>query len=282
MANIKLFESKKIRSVWDDGEQKWYFSVVDVIEVLTESDKPRDYWYRLKRREKESSGTELSTFCRQLKIESSDGKKYNTECSDVQGLLRIIQSIPSPKAEPFKRWLAKVGQERLEEIENPELAQKRMREIYKAKGYSDDWIEKRIRGIAVRDKLTNEWKNRGIKEGLEYAILTSEISKATFGLTPSEYKSFKGLTKLQENLRDHMTDLELIFTMLGEASTTEIARTKNAQGFPENEKVAVEGGTVAGNARKELENKSGRKVITNRNYKSLTEKQKRQIDKRKN
>lgn len=280
MSNIKLFESKKIRSVWNEEEQKWYFSVVDVIEALTESDKPRDYWYRLKKREKESSGTELSTFCRQLKIESTDGKKYNTECSDVEGLLRIIQSVPSPKAEPFKRWLAQVGYQRLEEIENPELAQHRMREIYKAKGYSDEWIEKRVRGIAVRDELTNEWKKRGVKEGKEYSILTAEISKATFGLVPSDYKKLKGLTKQQENLRDHMTDLELIFTMLGEASTTEIARTKDALGFPENKKAAKEGGTVAGNARKELEKKSGRKVVTNQNYKSLTEKQKRQIDKK--
>lgn len=278
MANIKLFESKKIRSMWNEEEQKWYFAVVDVIEALTDSDKPRDYWYRLKRREKESSGIELSTFCRQLKIESSDGKKYNTECSDVEGLLRIIQSIPSQKAEPFKRWLAQVGYQRLEEIENPELAQHRMKEIYKAKGYSDEWIEKRVRGIAVRDELTNEWKNRGIKEGLEYAILTSEISKATFGLTPSDYKKFKGLIKPQENLRDHMTDLELIFTMLGEASTTEIARTKDAQGFSENKKAAKEGGSVAGRARKDLEKKSGRKVVTKENYKALTEKQKRQIE----
>ncbi len=277
MPNIKLFESKKIRSVWNEEEKKWYFSVVDVIEALTDSEKPRDYWYRLKRREKEGGGVELSTFCRQLKVESADGKKYNTECSDVEGLLRIIQSIPSPKAEPFKRWLAKVGYERLEEIENPELAQQRMREIYKAKGYSDEWIEKRVRGIAVRDELTNEWKMRGVKEGKEYAILTAEISKATFGLTPSEYKSYKGLTKPQENLRDHMTDLELIFTMLGEAATTEIARNKDAQGFLENKVAAKEGGSVAGRARKDLEKKSGRKVVTNQNYKSLTEKQNRKI-----
>lgn len=281
MPNIKLFESKKIRSVWNEGEQKWYFAVVDVIEALTDSEKPRDYWYRLKRREKEGSGIELSTFCRQLKVESSDGKKYQTECSDVEGLLRIIQSIPSPKAEPFKRWLAQVGYQRLEEIENPEIAQNRMREIYKAKGYSDEWIEKRVRGIAVRDELTNEWKKRGVKEGLEYAILTAEISKAAFGLTPSEYKSFKGLTKPKENLRDHMTDLELIFTMLGEASTTEIARNKDARGFPENKNAAIEGGSVAGKARKDLEKKSGRKVVTNQNFKSLTEKQKRQIDREK-
>jgi DNA-damage-inducible protein D len=195
MSNIKLFESKKIRSIWNEEQQKWYFSVVDVIEVLTDSDDPKDYWYRMKKREK-VSGVELSTICRQLKIESSDGKKYNTDCSDVEGLLRIIQSIPSPKAEPFKRWLAKVGYERLEEIENPELAQKRIREIYLAKGYSDEWIEKRIRGIKVRDELTNEWKNRRVKENLEFAILTSEISKATFGMTPSEYKKFKSLDKI--------------------------------------------------------------------------------------
>lgn len=193
MSNIKLFESKKIRSVWNEKEQKWYFSVVDVIEALTDSDKPRDYWCRLKRRENETSGVQLSTFCRQLKMESTDGKKYNTECSDVAGLLRIIQSIPSPKAEPFKRWLAKVGYERLEEIENPELASQRVRQIYKAKGYSDEWIEKRLRGIAVRDELTNEWKKRGVKEHIEFAILISEISKATFGLTPSEYKAVKNL-----------------------------------------------------------------------------------------
>lgn len=277
MANIKLFESKKIHSVWNEEEQKWYFAVVDVIEALTDSDKPRDYWYRLKRREKELSGIQLSTFCRQLKIGSSDGKKYNTECSDVEGPLRIIQSIPSQKAEPFKRWLAQVGYQRLEEIENPELAQHRMKEIYKAKGFSDEWIERRVRGIAVRDELTKEWKKRGIKEGLECAILTSEISKATFGLTPSDYKKFKALTKPQENLRDHMTDLELIFTMLGEASTTEIARTKDAQGFNENKNAAKERGSVAGRARKALEKKSGRKVVTKENYNVLTEKQKRQI-----
>lgn len=197
-------------------------------------------------------------------------------------MLRIIQAIPSPKAEPFKLWLAKVGQERLEEIENPELAQKRMREIYKAKGYSDEWVEKRMRGIAVRDELINEWKKRGVKEEKEYAILTSEISKATFGLTPADYKKHKGLTKPQENLRDHMTDLELIFTMLGEASITEIARNKNAQGFPKNEEAAIEGGKVAGNARKELEKKSGRKVVTRQNYKTLAEKQRKKINKGKN
>ncbi|MHB8338244.1 MAG: BRO-N domain-containing protein [Ignavibacteriaceae bacterium] len=279
MSNIKLFESKKIRSEWNEKEQKWYFSIVDVVAILTESPNPQVYWRVLKKRLK-AEGNETVTNCNALKMQAADGKLRLTDVADVNQLLRLIQSIPSPNAEPFKLWLAKVGQERLEEIENPELAQARMRELYKAKGYSDEWIEKRVRGIAVRDELTNEWKKRGVKEGKEYSILTAEISKATFGLVPSEYKKLKGLTKQQENLRDHMTDLELIFTMLGEASTTEIAQNKNAQGFPENEKAAIEGGTVAGNARKELERKSGRKVTTNQNFKALTEKQKRQIDKK--
>lgn len=277
MPNIKLFESKKIRSVWNEEIQKWYFSIIDVIEVLTESKRPRKYWNDLKKKLLNEGFDQLSEKIGQLKLESEDGKKYLTDVADAETLMRLIQSIPSPKAEPFKRWLAKVGYERLEEIENPELAQQRMREIYKAKGYSDEWIEKRVRGIAVRDELTNEWKMRGVKEGKEYAILTAEISKATFGLTPSEYKSYKGLTKPQENLRDHMTDLELIFTMLGEAATTEIARNKDAQGFFENKVAAKEGGNVAGRARKDLEKKSGRKVVTNQNYKSLTEKQNRKI-----
>lgn len=278
MANIKLFESKKIRSVWNEEEQKWYFSVADVVEALTDSIDVKQYIKRLRQRDNPLNSN-WGTICTPLEMVAADGKKRKIQAANVEGLLRIIQSVPSPKAEPFKLWLAKVGQERLEEIEDPELAQIRMREIYKAKGYSDEWIEKRVRGIAVRDELTNEWKKRGVKEGKEYAILTSEISKATFGLVPSDYKKLKGLTKRQENLRDHMTDLELIFSMLGEASTTEIARNKNAQGFPENERAAIEGGTVAGNARKELEKKSGRKVVTKQNYKALTEKQKRQIDK---
>jgi len=184
MVSIKLFEQKQVRSLWIEKEGKWYFSVVDVIAVLTDSDKPRDYWYRIKEREK-ISGIELSTICRQFKLEAPDGKLRETDCASTEGILRIIQSIPSPKAEPFKRWLAQVGSERLDEIENPEIAAKRMREIYKAKGYSDEWIEKRVRGIAVRDELTNEWKKRGVKEQAEYSILTAEISKATFGMTPS-------------------------------------------------------------------------------------------------
>ena len=274
MGNIKLFQDKKIRTTYNETEQKWYFAVVDVIEVLTESVKPCDYWYRLKKREKEN-GIDLSTICRQLKLESSDGKKYSTECANTEGLLRIIQSIPSPKAEPFKRWLAKVGYERLEEIENPELASKRAREIYKAKGYPEDWIEKRMRSIAIREELTDEWNDRGIKEHKEYAILTAEISKAAFGLTPSEYKKVKGLKR--ENLRDHMTDLELIFSMLGEASTIEIARTNDAKGFIKNKKAAIQGGKVAGNARKELESKTGKKIISNENY--LPEKKTKRLNK---
>jgi hypothetical protein len=202
-------------------------------------------------------------------VEAADGKIRKIQAAQTEHILRLIQSIPSPKAEPFKQWLAQVGAERIAEIENPELAQARIRATYKAKGYSDAWIEKRIRGIQTRDELTNEWKNRGVKEGKEYSILTAEISKATFGIIPSEYKSLKGLTKTSENLRDHMTDLELIFTMLGEASTTEIAKNKNAQGFIENHKAAKAGGNVAGNARKELEKKSGAKIVNKQNFKNL-------------
>lgn len=276
MSIIKLFESKQIRSVWDKKEQKWYFSVIDVVAALTDSPNPRDYWYRIKQREK-ISGIELSTICRQFKLEAPDGKLRETDCSHAEGLLRIIQSIPSPKAEPFKRWLARVGYERLEEIENPELAAQRMRELYKAKGYSDEWIEKRVRGIAIRDELTNEWQKRGVREQREYSILTAEISRATFGMTPSEYKEFKALDKQRDNLRDHMTDLELIFTMLGEASTTEIARNRDAQGYDENLDASVEGGTVAGSARRDLEQKSGRRVSTRDNYKEIPEVVKRKL-----
>ena len=211
---IKLFEEKKVRSVWNEEEQQWYFSVVDVVEILTESVNPRDYWFKMKKRVHSEDGIELSTICRQLKMQSSDGKFYNTDCANVKSLFRIIQSIPSPKAEPFKQWLAQVGYERMQEIENPELAQERMKDLYEKKGYPKDWIDKRLRGMAIRQNLTDEWKERGITKEKDYAILTAEISKATFGLTPSEYKEVKGLTKKNQNLRDHMTDLELIFTML--------------------------------------------------------------------
>lgn len=273
MSSIKLFESKKVRSLWNEEEKKNYFSVIDVIQILTDSSNPRDYWFKMKIRVTNEDGTQLSTICRQLKMKASDGKMRETDCADTQGLLRIIQSIPSPKAEPFKLWLAQVGSERLDEIENPEIASQRIRETYKAKGYSDEWIEKRMRGIAVRDELTGEWKKRGVKEGMEYSILTAEISKATFGIVPNDYKKLKGLTKPNDNLRDHMNDLELIFTMLGEASTTEIAKNKNTQGFIENRKAAIAGGNVAGKARQDLERKSGKKVVSKENFKQLAVRQ---------
>lgn len=259
---LVVFQSKEIRRLLVDNV--WFFAVVDVIAALTDSDKPRDYWYRMKKRELDASGIELSTFCRQLKLESSDGKKYLTEMANTEGIFRIIQSIPSPKAEPFKRWLAKVGYERVQEIEDPELATKRTRELYRAKGYSEAWIEKRMRGIAIRAELTEEWKNRRVKGEPEYAILTAEISKAAFGMTPGEYKQFKGLER--ENLRDHMTDLELIFSMLGEAATTEIARKQDTQGFPENKVAAHKGGRIAGEAREKLEVETGERVVTPENF----------------
>ena len=266
---IKLFEEKKVRSIWDEEEQQWYFSVIDVVEVLTESVNPRDYWFKMKKRVHSEDGFELSTICRQLKLLSSDGKKYSTDCANVKSLLRIIQSIPSPKAEPFKQWLAQVGYERMQEIENPELAQERMKDLYEKKGYPKDWIDKRLRGIAIRQNLTDEWKTRGITKEKDYAILTAEISKATFGLTPSEYKDVKGLTKKNQNLRDHMTDLELIFTMLGERVTTEISQQEKPDTFSENKKVAKRGGNVAGVARKETEKELGYSVISSENYLNL-------------
>jgi DNA-damage-inducible protein D len=259
---IVVFGAKRIRRTWH--EEQWFFSVVDIVGALTDSASPPKYWDAMKRREKASAGVDLSTFCRKVALTGADGKTYRSDAVNTEAAFRIIQSIPSPKAEPFKRWLAQVGRERIQEIENPELAQQRMRELYKEKGYPADWIEKRARGIAVRDELTDEWRKRGIAEQQDFAILTAEISKATFGLTPSEYKRLKGLQR--ENLRDHMTDLELIFTMLGEAATTEIARNKDAQGFIPNKSAAREGGSVAGNARRQLEAKSGRKVITGQNY----------------
>jgi hypothetical protein len=270
MSNVKLFESAHIRSVWNETDGKWYFSVADVVQALTDSANVRDYIKKMRKREAELDAN-WGTLCPPLELPAPDGKRRQTQCANAESLLRIIQSIPSPKAEPFKRWLARVGYERLEEIENPELAAKRMRELYKAKGYSDEWIEKRVRGIAIRDELTNEWQKRGVKEQRDYAILTAEISRATFGMTPAEYKAFKSLDKPADNLRDHMTDLELIFTMLGEASTTEIARNRDAQGYDRNREAAIEGGAVAGTARIDLEKKSGRRVATRENYKALPE-----------
>ncbi len=222
---IVVFESKKIRRIWYNEE--WYFSVVDVVEALTDSPTPRQYWGKVKQRE--FIDLQLSPIWVQLKLESADGKKYATDCANTKGMFRIIQSIPSPKAEPFKLWLAQVGYDRIQEIENPELAQERMKELYELKGYPKDWIDKRLRGIAIRQNLTDEWKERGVDSERDFAILTAEISKATFGLTPTEYKELKGLTKKNQNLRDHMTDLELIFTMLGEKVTTEISKKEKPE-----------------------------------------------------
>jgi prophage antirepressor-like protein len=246
---LVAFEGKKIRRIWNNNE--WYFSVVDVVEALTDSADAKDYWYRLKQREAESSGIELSTICRQLKLPAEDGKLRETDCANTKNIFRIIQSIPSKKAEPFKLWLAQVGYERVEEIQNPELAQQRMKELYEQKGYSKEWIDKRLRGMVVRQDLTDEWKKRGVEKENDFSILTAEISKATFGMTPAEYKKFKGLSN--ENLRDHMRDLELIFTMLGEASTTEIERVKDP----------------------DLEKKTKRPVISKENYLDELEKEKR-------
>lgn len=262
MSNIKLFESKKIRSVWNESDQKWYFVVEDVVAVLTDSNDPKQYIKRMRSRDKELAKGWVQ-IVPTLSMDTPGGKQ-KMSCANAQGLLRIIQSIPSPKAEPFKLWLAQVGSERLEEIENPELATQRTRELYKLKGYPDDWIEKRMRSIAIREELTDEWKGRGVKEQKEYAILTAEISKATFGLTPSEYKKVKGLKS--QNLRDHMNDLELIFSMLGEASTTAIVKTQDPTGFVENKIAAAQGGSVAGKARRDLESKTGQKVVSSENY----------------
>lgn len=264
MTNIKLFQDKKIRSAWNEEEEQWYFSVVDVVEALTDSPNPRQYWRKMKDRDLKEY--QSYPFWVQLKLTSTDGKKYNTDCANIKGLLRIIQSIPSPKAEPFKQWLATVGYERMLEIENPELAQERMKELYEKKGYPKDWIDKRLRGMAIRQNLTDEWKRRGITLEQDYAILTAEISKATFGMTPSEYKEFKGLTKKNQNLRDHMDDLELIFTMLGERVTTEISQKEDPETFEESRQIAKRGGNVAGVARKETEKELGRSVSTPNNY----------------
>jgi DNA-damage-inducible protein D len=266
---LVAFQDKKIRRIWHNNE--WFFSVVDVVAALTDSPTPRQYWGKVK--DRDFAELELSPIWVLLKLESSDGKKYETDCANTESVFRIIQSIPSKKAEPFKRWLAKMGYERVQEIENPELAQMRMKETYRAKGYSDDWIEKRVRGIAIRQELTDEWKNRRIEDEKDYAILTNEISTATFGKTVEEYKDFKGLKK--ENLRDHMNDLELIFNMLGERVTTEITRTKDAKEFCSCKQAAREGGEVAGSARKDAENKIGKPIVSQENYLGEPEKEKR-------
>ena len=265
MSNIKLFQDKKIRSVWNDEEEQWYFSVVDVVGVLTDSVNPTDYLKKIRKRD-EALGVYLGTNCPQVEMLTETGKKRKTLAANIKGLFRIIQSIPSPKAEPFKLWLSQVGYERMLEIENPELAQERMKELYEKKGYPKDWIDKRLRGIAIRQNLTDEWKRRGITEERDYAILTAEISKATFGMTPSEYKDYKGLTKKNQNLRDHMDDLELIFTMLGERVTTEISQKEDPETFEQSRQIAKRGGKVAGVARKETERELGRSVSTPANY----------------
>lgn len=267
---IALFQRKEVRRVIHNNE--WWFVITDTVAALTDSVDPGDYLKKLRKRDLSLSeafkgGGQLVPPLG-LEFDTAGGRQV-LQCWNTEGIFRLIQSIPSPKAEPFKRWLARIGYERIQEIENPELAAKRTRALYKAKGYSDDWIEKRMRSIAIRDELTDEWKKRGVKEQREYAILTAEISKAAFGLTPAEYTTFKRLKR--ENLRDHMTDLELIFSMLGEAATTEIARNRDAQGFSQNKRAAYSGGGVAGNARRELESKSGREVVSSENYLALSQ-----------
>ncbi len=268
---IAIFKGKKVRKILHQNE--WWFSVIDAIEVVADTDRPRKYWSDLKVKLIKEGYFEVSEKIGQLKMPSLDGKMRDTDCADTETLFRIIQSIPSPKAEPFKRWLAKVGYERVQEIENPELATKRTRMLYKLKGYSDGWIEKRMRGIAIREELTDEWQKRGVEEDRDYEILTAEISKAAFGITPSEYKEVKGLKR--QNLRDHMDDLELIFTMLGERATTEIHRTEDSQGIPKLKSDAKAGGNIAGNARKALEKRLKRPVVSAHNYLKEKESQKR-------
>ena len=261
--DVKMFEGSQIRSVWDNEREEWYFSVVDVIGSLTESNNPRDYWYRVKKRMSEEERSELSTFCRQLKLKSTDGKSYKTDVADMQGIFRIIQSVPSPKAEPFKMWLAEVGKERIDEISDPELTIDRALEGYARKGYSREWINQRLQAIQVRKELTDTWQDHDVKAGNEYAILTNEISKAWSGMTTREYKDFKGLKK--ENLRDNMSTTELILNMLAETATKDIAEATNPQGLDENKQVAQDGGSIAGDARKSIEARTGKPVITSKN-----------------
>ena len=270
---VALFEQKEIRRTWQD--EKWYFSVVDVVSVLTDSVDAPAYWRKLKQRLK-AEGNETVTNCHAFKMLAPDGKMRLTDCADTEQLLRIIQSIPSPKAEPFKLWLAAIGAERIREISDPEIAAQRAQELYRKKGYPDDWIALRARGIATRAELTEEWKKRGVETQSDYAILTADISKATFGMTPAEYKRLKGLKN--ENLCDHMTTLELLFTELGEAATKEIARNTDAQGMPENRDAAQRGGKIAGDARRNLEAQTGRRVATGENYKHLEARRQKELE----
>ena len=261
--DVKMFEGSQIRSVWDNEREEWYFSIVDVVGSLTESNNPRDYWYRVKKRMSEEEKSELSTICRQLKLKAPDGKMRLTDVADMQGIFRIIQSVPSPKAEPFKMWLAEVGKERIDEIIDPELTIDRALEGYARKGYSREWINQRLQAIQVRKELTDTWQDHGVKAGNEYAILTNEISKAWSGMTTREYKDFKGLKK--ENLRDNMSTTELILNMLAETATKDIAEAKNPQGLEENKQIAQDGGSIAGDARKSIEARTGKPVITSKN-----------------
>ena len=261
--DVKMFEGSQIRSVWDNEREEWYFSIVDVVGSLTESNNPRDYWYRVKKRMSEEEKSELSTICRQLKLKAPDGKMRLTDVADMQGIFRIIQSVPSPKAEPFKMWLAEVGKERIDEIIDPELTIDRALEGYARKGYSREWINQRLQAIQVRKELSDTWQDHGVKAGNEYAILTNEISKAWSGMTTREYKDFKGLKK--ENLRDNMSTTELILNMLAETATKDIAEATNPQGLDENKQVAQDGGSIAGDARKSIEARTGKPVITSKN-----------------
>ncbi|HEX7583449.1 MAG TPA: Bro-N domain-containing protein [Prolixibacteraceae bacterium] len=271
---IRLFNEAQIRSHWDNEHEKWYFSIVDVVGVLTESGNPNNYWKVLKNRLKKE-GSELVTNCNQLKMQSSDGKYYKTDVADTEQLFRLIQSIPSPKAEPFKLWLSRVGRERIDEIEDPEKGIDRLMETYLRKGYSKEWINQRLKSIEVRKDLTDEWENRGIQKGQEFAVLTDEITKAWSGFTTKQYKNFKDLKK--ENLRDHMTNLELVLNMLAEATTTEISKEKNPSTFEDSRKIANQGGTIAGNTRKEIEEKTGKKVISMQNAKQIRQKKSNEI-----
>ena len=265
MNEIKLFQDRKIRSVWNEEEEQWYFSIEDIVAALTDSADPKQYIKRMRSRDTQLQ-INWGTICTQVQMIAHDGKLRKVMAANIKSLFRIIQSIPSPKAEPFKQWLAQVGYDRILEIENPELAQERMKSLYEQKGYPKDWIDKRLRGIAIRQNLTDEWKKRGIEEEKEYAILTAEISKATFGMTPTEYKDFKGLTGKNQNLRDHMDDLELIFTMLGERVTTEISQKDAPETFSQSKRIAKRGGNVAGIARKETEKELGRSVVSQQNF----------------
>ncbi|MFA4887549.1 MAG: BRO family protein [Candidatus Nanoarchaeia archaeon] len=276
--HLVVFQDKNIRRIWH--QEEWWFSVVDIVGILSESEDPRTYWKVLKHRLNEEGGSQTVTNCNQLKLPAEDGKLRETDCVNTEGAFRIIQSIPSPKAEPFKLWLAKTGYERIQEIENPELGQDRIKHYYEMKGYPKDWIDKRLRGIAIRQDLTDEWKQRGVAEDKDFAILTNEITKATFGKTVQEYKEYKNVPKKNQNLRDHMTDWELILTMIGEKATTDITAVKNSQGLEECKESAQEGGQIASNTRKELEQKTKKSLVSKSNFLHLTPSKKKLASKR--